>query len=71
MFVTEKYTEAFSTRSKIIRGLFQCCHIQKKKNVMSLTLGEKLLSFGYLLPTIKEIAYQMHGFITIFIKSNC
>jgi len=36
------------------------------------TLGEKLLSFGCLLPTItKEIAYQMHGSTTMFIKYIC
>jgi hypothetical protein len=37
---------------------------------MSMTLGEKLLSFGYLLSTItKEIAYQVHGSTTMIITS--
>jgi hypothetical protein len=44
---------------------------KSEKIVMSLTLGEKLLSFDHLLPTItKEIAHQVHGCTTMFIKST-
>jgi hypothetical protein len=43
-----------------------------EKKTPVIDLGEKLLSFGHHLPTItNEIAYQVHGFTTVFIKSIC